>query len=166
MRTLTRDVSLTVALTFTLLMAAAVPALADNARWDGDDSSTMDLARVATAARGSSVRFSARFHDPIDWTKRPVVGFHLNTRGGRGIDRDIFLQRRGGHPICRVSSQHRFIGKMHPPKVTEDSISCSVKRRMLGTNGSPVRWNVSAVYLEDISAEADYAPDAGTIRRL
>ena len=55
---------------------------------------------------------------------------------------------------------------MHPPKVTEDSMSCSVKRRMLGSNGSPVRWYVSAVYLEDISADADLAPDAGTIRRI
>lgn len=155
-----------VTLTITLLTAAAVPASADNARWDGDDSSTMDLARVASTAQSASVRFSARLHDPIDWTERPVVGFHLDTRGGRGIDRDIFIQRRGGHPICRVYTQHRFVGKMHPPKVTEDSVSCRVKRRMLGSNGSPVRWNVSAHYLDDISDEADYAPDAGMIVRI
>ena len=53
---------------------------------------------------------------------------------------------------------------MHPPKVTEDSMSCRVKRRMLGSNGSPVRWYVAAVYLEDISADVDLAPDAGMIR--
>ena len=165
MRSLTRAAR-TIALTFVLLMTAAVPASADNARWDGDDSSTMDLARVASAEQGSSVRFSARFHDPIDWTKRPVVGFHLDTRGGHGIDRDIFIQRRGGHPICRVYTQHRFVGKMHPPRVTEDSISCRVKRRMLGLNGSSVRWNVTAHYLRDISVDADYAPDAGMIVRI
>jgi hypothetical protein len=165
MRSLTRAL-IPIALTITLLMAAVVPASADNARWDGDDSSTLDIARVASAARGSSVRFSARFHDPIDWTERPVVGFHLDSRGGRGIDRDIFIQRRGGHPICRVYTQHRFVGKMHPPKVTEDSMSCMVKRRMLGSSGLPVRWYVSAVYLDDISADADHAPDAGMIRRI
>jgi hypothetical protein len=162
MRTQAR-VLISITFTFTVLLAAAVPASADNARWDGDDSSTMDLARVASATQGASVRFSARFHDPIDWTKRPVVGFHLDARGGRGFDRDIFIQHRGGHPICRVYTQHRFVGKMQPPKVTEDSMSCRVKRRMLGSNGSPVRWNASAIYLEDISDEADYAPDAGVI---
>ena len=55
---------------------------------------------------------------------------------------------------------------MHPPKVTEDSVSCRVKNRMLGSNGSPVRWNVTAIYLDDVSAEADYAPDAGMIVRI
>jgi hypothetical protein len=90
----------------------------------------------------------------------------ISIREGRGIDRDIFIQRRGGHPVCRVYTQHRFVGKMHPPKVTDDSMSCRVKRRMLGLNGSPVRWNVTAHYLRDMSDEADYAPNAGMIRRI
>jgi hypothetical protein len=127
MRTLTRAV-IPIALTLTLLLAVAAPAAADNARWDGDDSSTLDLARVASAAQGSSVRFSARLHDPIDWTKRPVVGFHLDTRGGRGVDRDIFIQRRGGHPICRVYTQHRFVAHLIPPP---EASPCSDRRPAL-----------------------------------
>lgn len=86
--------------------------------------------------------------------------------GGGGSNGTSSSNAEEGTRSAASTPSNRFVGRMHPPKVTEDSMSCRVKRRMLGSNGSPVRWYVAAVYLEDISADVDLAPDAGMIRHI
>ena len=146
--------------TFTALVLGAFPAFADHRAPRTGDSNTLDLAHVSSIAVGRTIRFRASFQDSIAWNQRPVVGFQIESRGGDGLDRFIFIQRRGGQPICRVYSQHRFIARLDPV-VTDDSVACRVERPSLGSNGTAIRWRTTSVYTADVSAIADLAPDDG-----
>ena len=150
-----------------LALASATPqiAAANLTASDPDDSVTLDMSSVASTVSGTPtrIRFRADFWDPIRWIRDPVVQFFVDSSGGDHLDRVVLFDIRHGRKVCLLYDRAgRLDARLGAPHVGPDHVSCSLRRSLLPTDGTAIRWRATSIYRDDVPGPApDKAPNAG-----
>lgn len=156
-----RPIALTLLISLCLL---ATSARADLRRADPDDSDGLDISFAASAVSGSPVklRFGVRFHEAIDWDKKPGIFILIDSKAGP--QGDYLLQVRlveAGYQ-CRLTNTHgEYVARLQPPDVRATAVACRFRRSLIRRDGTPIRWGVSALYYRGPLIPSDDAPDRG-----
>ena len=146
-----------------LLLAVSPAAWADYSATDPDDSDTIDLATVsANRLTGARIRFRADFYETIRWGLYPVTTFHVDSRSGAGPDRYVEIRKSPGEVSCLVLGRRfRTIARL-AAVVGGDHVACRIRRSWLDSDGSAIRWRVTAIYLDEVPGpSADETPSNG-----
>ena len=142
----------------------AGPATADLRRSDPDDNDGIDISFARSAVSGTPVklRFAVGFYEDIVWDELPGIFFIIDSRGGRRLDYVLQIRRVNAGFQCRLTDLHgKYIARLRGPIVRGDAVACRLRRNVLRTDGTAIRWGVSATYRRGPFTEGDDAPDHG-----
>ena len=142
----------------------AGPATADLRRTDSDDNDGIDIAFAESDVSEPRVklRFGVGFYEDIDWDKNPRIFVIIDSRGGERLDYVLQIRLVNAGFQCRLTDLHgKYIARLRGPHVRTDAVACRFRRSILRTDGTAIRWGVSASYARGPDTEGDDAPDNG-----